>query len=307
MKIDSFTDFLITEKLHINKEIDDLSNRIYDIVRSDDSKDEFIIKDIPEKLDFSEVVIKFPKKMAANLGGSLDVNKCHKGRDGKWKIYIILRKHRHFLDSLKHELQHAFRLTKMSRQEMSRKLNYLKSGPFFKSMTSGSDLAEGIDDFFFVIYLASDEEIVASVAEAHGNITELMNRIGLDKLSKQDFTDIIKYTNSYHKSKKLIDFKIKDYFKNFDKNKINKFFSLLEDNKAELDSIVRKSRFWKWKLFLKVLRDTKKIVNKKISFDDSDTKIYHPKRGPVYYERWINSQGEKFRKRLFDLYDHYNK
>ena len=43
----------------------------------------------------------------------------------------------------------------------------------------------------------------------------------------------------------------------------------------------------------------------KTSFDFEDINIYKPKKGVKFYDNWINKQGEKLKRRLLSLNDHY--
>ena len=77
---------------------------------------------------------------------------------------------------------------------------------------------------------------------------------------------------------------------------------MIEENKSDLDKI-ESSNFRKLKLFIKLI---KSIFSNKTGFEIEDDNIYKPKRGEKFYDNWIPKQGEKLKKRIYALYDHYN-
>jgi hypothetical protein len=292
MKSLKFKDFsfkIIIERLGINKEIDEYSDKIYKIIKNSD-KDKFIFTDLPKNTNISKLTLSI-KKSNTKLG-ELCLNKSKNTKDG-WVIYINLSKD-FYLDTLKHELNHALRLTLIGKDKVISNLNYIRSkGGFFNVNNSE------IEEFFYIIYLANDEEINSTIIETHGYIKEIMKKWNVDKLSKKDFEYIIKNSPGYSKSNLLINFTCEDNFKSFNKNQLNKFFYILEENKDKLEKI-EKSYFRKIKLAIKVINDL--FINK-INFDEDFS--YKPKRGSDFYNNWINKQGERLKKRLYRLYDHY--
>jgi hypothetical protein len=299
--IKNFEDFnqfnLIIERLHINKEIDEYSDKIYPIL-SNSNKNYFEFTDLPINLNISRLVVEI-KSMRPGISGQLDLNKSKKTKSG-WNIYIYLKKDFN-LYTLKHELNHALRLTLIGKDKMIKNLNHIKSKNIF-----GSSKNNEIDYFFYLLYLANDEEINAKVMETNGLIKEVMIKWGVDKISKNDFHYIIEGSDAFNQSNLLINFKCDDIFKNWSENKLNKFFSILEDNKKELDEISN-SKFSKIKMIIKIFRD---IFNNKIGFEENfkenDKIIYKPRKGKKFYENWIPSQGKKLKKRIYSLYEHYS-
>jgi hypothetical protein len=297
MNIKEFQNFnqfnLVVEMLHINKEIDEYSDKIWRVI-SDSDKSKFIFDDLPNKLNISKLFINI-KDMKPGLSGQVDLNKSKKTNNG-WNIYINLK--RDFsLYTLKHELNHALRLTLVGKDKMIKNLNYIKSQNIFTFSKNRE-----MDYFFHLMYLANDEEVNAKVMETNGLIKEVMIKWGVDKLSKNDFDYIIKSSDAYRVSNELISFRCDSVFKNWDKNNLNKLFSILEENKIELDRI-QDSRFSKLKMLVKTFRD---IFQNRTSFNIEDKNIYNPKRGKKFYDTWIPSQGEKLKKRLYKLYEHYS-
>lgn len=296
MYIKEFKDFnqfnLIIERLHINKEIDEYSDKIYPIIYNS-NKSYFEFTDLPSKLNISKLVINI-KDMKPGLSGQLDLNKSKETKNG-WIVYVNLKKNFN-LYTLKHELNHALRLTLIGKNKMIKNLNYIKSQNIF-SFSKDKEM----DYFFYLMYLSNDEEINAKVMETNGLIKEIMNKWEVDKLSKNDFDYIIKSTEDFKQSNELINFKCDDLFKNYDENKLNKLFYILEENKSELDRI-QDSKFSKLKLIIKTFRD---IFNNKTGFNQDDRNIYKPKRGKKFYDTWIPSQGDKLKKRIYSLYEHY--
>jgi hypothetical protein len=295
MYIEKFEDFnqfnLIIERLHINQEIDTYSDEIYPII-SNSGKSYLEFTDMPAKLNISKLIVNI-KDMRPGLSGQLDLDRSKKTRWG-WIIWINLKKNFN-LYTLKHELNHALRLTLIGKDKMIKNLNYIKSQNIFISKDNEMEY------FFYLIYLANDEEINSKVMETNGLIREVMTKWEVNKLTKEQFDYIIKGTGSFKQSNELINFKCDNLFKNYDENKLNKLFCILEENKSELDRI-QDSKFSKLKLIIKTFRD---IFNNKTGFNQDDKNIYKPKKGKKFYDNWIPSQGDKLKKRIYSLYEHY--
>ena len=292
-KFEYFNQFnLIIERLHINKEIDEYSDKIF-IVISNSNRSNFEFEDIPNKINISKLIINI-KDMNPGLSGQLDLNKSKETKNG-WIIHIDLKKDFN-LYTLKHELNHALRLTLIGKDKIIKNLNHIKSQNIFAFSKDNE-----MEYFFYLMYLSNDEEINAKVMETNGLLKEVMWKWKVDKLSKSDFDYIIKGSDAFKQSNELINFKCDDLFKNYDENKLNKLFYILEENKSELDRI-HDSRFSKLKLIVKAFKD---IFSNKTGFNQDDKKIYKPKRGRKFYDTWVPSQGEKLKKRISSLYDHY--
>lgn len=293
-KFEYFSDIdLIVERLHINDKIDKYSDKIYPIIKNSEKyKFEFI--DLPIGLNISKLTILL-KDMRPGLSGELDVNKSHK-TDSGWTIHINLKKD-FALYTLKHELNHALRLTLIGKDKVIKNLNWVKSQNIFLSKT------DEIEYFFYLIYLANDEEITARVMETNGLIKEVMSKWGTNNLDFRSFDYIIKGSDAFRQANELINFKSDVLFNNYDKNKLNKLFYLLEENKSELDRI-QSGRFSKIKLIIKLFRD---LFKNSTSLEREDNKIYRPNRGKKFYDVWIPKQGEKLKRRIYNLYDLYQK
>lgn len=294
--IKRFEDFnnlsLISERLHINKDIDSYSDKIYPFIsNSKESYFEFI--DLPPKLNISKLIIKV-KNMGPGLSGQLDLNKSKQTKNG-WVIYLDLIEN-FGLDTLKHELNHALRLTLVGKDKMIKNLNYIKSQNIF-----GLSKDNEMEYFFYLMYLANDEEINAKVMETNGFIKDAMDNWGVNKLDSKSFDYIIRGSDAFRQSREMTNFKCDDLFKNYEINKLNKLFYILEENKSELDRI-QSGMFIKLKLIIKGFKD---LLNNKTGFTQEDNKIYKPKRGKEFYDRWIPSQGLKLKKRIYSLFDHY--
>ena len=292
-KFEDFNQFsLIIERLHINTEIDEYSDQIYPILKS--NKNQFEFDDLPIKLNISKLIINI-KDMRPGVSGSLNLDKSNKTKDG-WVIYIDLIKDFN-LDTLKHELNHALRLTLLGKDKMIKNLNYIKSQNIL-ALSKDNEM----DYFFYLVYLANDEEINAKIMETNGLIKEVMNRWGVTKLTISEFDYIIKSSDGFKQYNQLIDFKCDNLFKKYSENKLNKLFYILEENKSELDRI-QDSKFSKFKLIIKTFKD---VFFNKTGFNQDDKKIYKPKKGRKFYDTWIPSQGEKLKRKIYSLYDHYS-
>lgn len=298
MNIKKFEDFnqfnLIVERLHINKEIDDYSDKIYPMI-SNSNKSNFEFTDLPTNLNISKLTINI-KDMSPGVIGQLDLNKSKETKTG-WIIHIDLKKEFN-LYVLKHELNHALRLTLIGKDKMIKNLNYIKSQNIF---TFSNSKDNEMDYFFYLMYLANDEEINSKVMETNGFIKEIISKWEVNNLSKDQFDYIIKSTDAFKQSNELINFKCDDLFKKYDENKLNKLFYILEENKSELDRI-QDSRFSKLKSIIKTFKE---IFINRTGFNKDDKNIYKPKKGKNFYDTWIPSQGQKLKKRIYSLYDHY--
>lgn len=296
MGIKRFEDFdqfnLIIERLHINKDIDDYSDKIYPLI-SNSSRLLFEFTDLPDNLNISKLIIGI-RKMPGGTLGRLDLNNSKKTKSG-WVIYIDLKKGFN-LDTLKHELNHALRLTLVGKDKMIKNLNYIRAQNIFISKDNEMEY------FFYLMYLSNDEEINSKVMETNGLIKEVMSKWEVDKLTKEQFDYIIKSSDAYKQSNELINFKCDDLFKGYKENKLNKLFYILEENKSELDRI-QDSRFSTIKKIIKLFKD---IFKNTTEFNQDDNKIYKPKKGKKFYDKWIPSQGHKLKKRIYSLYDHYS-
>lgn len=296
MYIEKFEDFnqfnLIIERLHINQEIDTYSDEIYPII-SNSGKSYLEFTDMPAKLNISKLIVNI-KDMRPGLSGQLDLDRSKKTRSG-WIIWINLKKNFN-LYTLKHELNHALRLTLIGKDKMIKNFNYIKSQNIFSFYKD-----KEMEYFFYLMYLANDEEINSKVMETNGLIKETMTKWGVSKLTNEQFDYIIRGSDAFRQSNELINFKCDDLFRKYDENKLNKLFYILEENKSELDRI-GDSWFSKLRLVIKIFRD---IFNNKIGFHQDDKNIYKPKRGKSFYDSWIPSQGNKLKRRIYSLFDHY--
>lgn len=296
MDIKRFEDFdqfnLIIERLHINKDIDDYSDKIYPLI-SNSPRLLFEFTDLPDNLNISKLIISI-RKMSGGTLGRLDLNNSKKTKSG-WIIYIDLIKGFN-LDTLKHELNHALRLTLVGKDKMIKNLNYIRAQNIFISKDNEMEY------FFYLMYLSNDEEINSKVMETNGLIKEVMTNLKVNKLTKEQFDYIIKSSDAYRQSNELINFKCDDLFKGYEENKLNKLFYILEENKSELDRI-QDSRFSTIKKIIKLFKD---IFKNTTEFKQDDNKVYKPKKGKKFYDKWIPSQGYKLKKRIYSLYDHYS-
>lgn len=292
--IDNYKNFrykLIVERLGINDEIDEYSDKIYHILKNSKNK-KHVFTDLPTSLNIYKLEINKLDSKSFNKHGELDINSSKKTKVG-W--YIIINLSIDFtIDTLKHEMNHALRLSLIGKDKIIKDLNYLKSRGIFINLRNND-----IERFFYTIYLASEEEVNAKVIQTHGYIKELMNQQKITKLNRKHFEYIIKTSEAYLDAEYLKEFDCYKNFKNFNKNQLNKFFYLIEENKNKLDNI-KDSNFRTIRLVVKVIKD---LLFNKITFDDNF--IYKPQKDADYYNKWINGQSEKLKRKLYRLYDFY--
>lgn len=281
------------EALHINKDVDQLAEDLFPKIKEKGTGVIKFVNNGKTSLDFKELVVTVKKnRFNPNVSGSLDVANSKKLSDGKWLIKINLTPDAD-ISTFKHELNHAFRLTKVGKEASIKNLNYLKTLPFHTN--------EEIKDFFYIIYMANDEEINSTVIETFEEIKKDLKRFGgySGKNTNEDFNWIIQSTVAFINAERMKEFSCEKHFKGFTKNQINKMFWIMEQNKKELDNITagpfRKVRF--------IGHMLKKLFNKEDLEDDGKT--YHPKRGIKFYDNWINKQGKKLERKLYSLYGHF--
>jgi hypothetical protein len=83
--------------------------------------------------------------------------------------------------------------------------------------------------------------------------------------------------------------------KEFIDKKTEEYTKLIENTKEAINS--------KLKMVIKLFRD---IFNNKTGFVENDRNVYKPKKGKKFYDNYIPSQGEKLKRRIYSLYEHYN-
>lgn len=282
-----FNFYLIKERLHIHEELSNYSDKIYNIIKKSNGK-KFEFLDLPKKLNIYKLVINIKDTLLNN--GEIDLDKSNKTSKG-WIIFINLKTDfKQF--TLNHELNHALRLTLIGKERMIKNLNYINSKGMFSKLNNFE-----INRFFYFIYLSNDEEINARVSEVNGYIKDILRETNIN-IKKDDFIYIIKTSDAYRISEELINFNCEDNFKSFNKNQLNKFFYMFEENKKTLDKIYKS----KFKVFFKILKD---MLSNKINFHIDDEYIYNPDKNCIFYNKWINKQGLKLKKRLYSLYDLY--
>lgn len=291
--IDSWDMF--NETLHVNDDVDRASDELYPKIKA--CKRGLIATDLPPGLNMERVIITKGYKRAA---GAMGISSSRQLKNGKWEIRIYLSDD-FTLDTLKHELSHGFRLTKIGKEKALNNISHLKSELLFKPLNS-----KAIENFFLILYLANDEEISVSSAEVKGFIRELTDmsaqKIGMEgrqKPTKDSFIYALKNSDPYFKYKRIENFDIKENFKDFTTAETNKFFYLLEQNASQLDKI-RSGYFPNFRL---VLKSIKQVFFNNVSLGGYSPK---PKRGIEFYDKWIKKQANKYKRRLYSLYDHFN-
>jgi hypothetical protein len=279
--IKSFEFFLI-EKLSINKNVEILSDSIYELIINEDSG-KFILNDIPSDLPISEILITLDPTLKEF--GYLDLNKSKIVND-YWIFHLYLRTN--FLDTIYHECNHIIQTVYSDKKKILNKLNYLKAyyNPSIK-------IIDGSTDFFEHIYLSSDSEINSMVAETYGLLKQIKIKYGV--LNKSQFVHIVENSRAYYVSQQLKNYDINKSLK-ISKSEQDIFFNLYENNRLELNKINDKSSF------LKTIHSIYKVLRDHFLPSDKDTTSNNKGR---YYENWIRSQGEKLNFKLFKLVEHF--
>jgi len=284
-KIKYYSSFIL-EKLHINKLVDEYSDIIHNtLINSNSNNFKF---NPPNELNIKQLNINICD--LKNSRGILDIKKSLKTNDG-WIIHIYLLQ-KNDLATIKHELNHAYRLTLIGKENVIKNLNHIKTKNLFINNNQ-------IDYFFTILYNANDEEINSKIIETHGILKQAMLDNNISKLNNNQFEALIKNSEAWQISEKLSNFNSIDVFKSLSINDINKFYYILENNKKELD-INSKNIFGRIKLFIRILKNY--LSNNTSKPYDV---IYKPIKGIKFYDKWVQAQGKKLKRNLLKLYNHY--
>lgn len=278
--------FLLNERLHVNNVIDKYADEIYDKISSVSF---YIDKNLPEELLINQITYRI-LKLPINVNGQLNINKCKLLDNGKWNIHIDLTKD-FSLSTLKHELNHALSLSMQGKDKMLNHLSYINSNNLFKKYNN-----DEINEFFSVLYFASNEEINAKVIETYNELKELNNI-----KTNNDFNYALKQTDGYKLAIYLEHFNVKNNFKSFTKQDIDKFFYILDEEQNNLNRIY-KSKFMTLKLFIKNIKNL--FINNMLTYSVDDNFIYKPIKNDEFYTKFINKQGLRLKTRLHKLFDH---
>ena len=286
----------LNETLGVSDDVVKLSSYLYSFLK-DKLVGKYDIDNLPTSLPIKNIIVNIAENYKYEAG--INIDKSFE-KNGQWTIYFKLGEN-FSLATIQHEIHHMLQLIHRGKKDILNKISYIKSGFLLQKL----DITR---EFFENLYLSSDEEINSMVSEAHVFIEESFYQSGINIIDSEKFMDIIKETRSYEVSQQLINYNIHKTFKKFNKDQINKFFSLLENNKKDFDKIfaIKYTFFKKISILIKIIRDA---LDSDMNFDIiyTDDCGYIPKRGINYYGNWIKSQGEKLQRKLFKMYDLFNK
>jgi hypothetical protein len=297
-KIGSFKEFLLLEELHINRDIERISDWIYEeVIKSKENK----ITLYPDQKVFNLPVEKIIIFLTdGSYDGALDVgSSSKKDSTSLWTLTIHIDKNFKKYETkatIFHEMSHALRLMKVP------KIEYLNNLNFKKSASVSFPRNKEFEDISNYIYLSNKEEIESMVSETYGFIKDFMEKNNVEYLERDFFERIIRVSRSYNVSLYLSEFSAGEYFKNVPKEMVDYFFSLFEKEKEELDIINKGTFFRKIRLFIRI---TKKLLSSPNTYIPPD--YIKPKKGIEFYERYFHEAGEELRRKLFSLYLHFKK
>ena len=293
LKYDEF----VNEVLSINIDVKLLSETIFKNLKDKSIGVYIIHDDIPESFNAYEIIISIIKEDNEDnedgIKGFFNVTKS-KLKNGKWSLYLDIAE-KSDISIYYHELNHAFQFIKDGKYNTIKDIN--KTDSFYKS----NDYFKNIFTIFYeMIYLSSDSEINSNIAETYSIIKKIFNRnFNSSSINNNNFIFILKQTDSWKISLKLIDFKISDY--NYDKQLLNKFLCYAEWSKTNLDKVGTDNKSKasnRLPSYLKNIWYSFKVFK----YDGSQK----PKHNIQYYEKYINSQGIKLQHKLIKLYGHFN-
>ena len=286
-KIDSYDLFVfrVNEKLHINEEVDKLSQFIFDNY-SDKKVGKYIIN-----IDPTINIIKIILNIIPNTeySGKLEVNKCFKNKGGNWIMYIDIEE-KFKLGDISHEISHAFELTRMGKTKLLNKLDFIK-----KTMKINYDQ---IDIYFHYMYIFSDEEISSVINESYSYLKQYVNN---GKIKSNLFNHLVMETKGFRRLKETENISIRGIFSGKKDYQINNFLYVYEKNIVH-EKTTRINSFLQ---NIKYLWNRGSIVYTINNIFDSTNK-YKPKRNLNYYDDFFKKQSEKLKKRLYGLYDHFS-
>lgn len=283
--IGNFDDY-IRERLHINDDVSEYASEIFPLM-SDRSTRKFSFTNTPIRMNIRELTIEL---IEMDDLGYLDLDNCKKFKSG-WDIKIILNPNFNLL-ALEHELFHALRLSIIGKDRVIRNLNHIRSFHRFKSTNHPE-----IMNFMKISYLANDEEVNAKLHEFDDYVKSIIEN---DAISFDAFESLIKSSDIPTIYNLLINFKCDDIFRNTNGNSLSKLFYIIEENKKELD----RYEISKFRQFIFRLKSI--FSNNYYHLNTIDTKIYTPDKGKSFYDKWIPSQGERLKKRVYSLFDRYS-
>jgi hypothetical protein len=227
MKIISYRDFFITEKLHINKHIELLSKLILDEINA--GLKTFDIEYLPLNIKNINVEIKEMSDF-----GYLDIDKSYK--DNGWNIFLYLNP-RSKLDTITHEIDHILKLVKTNKSNVLRKMSHVIASNGFKYMNDNE-----INHFIQMVYLCDDLEIDEMLNELYGYIKNYMSDNNMDKLTTNEFKYLITTSYVYQKYSFMKNFDIHLVFSKFTIDEQRKFFYLFNEKVNDYEKI-HSSRF----------------------------------------------------------------
>lgn len=290
----SYRDKLINEAYHLNFDVVEISNFLYEKIK--DTKDKnLVIKVDDQKIPIEKFVIEILE--TSNFRGMVDIEKSYKSGE-RWVIYLILRSD-FDLSVISHEMDHVLKLIKKGKSDILKKMAYISAFSYFSLKDE-----ECITKFFKMIYLSSEEEVTAVVNETYSLVKKVLEKESFksEEQRRKRFYELIEESRGYEIAEILINFRSKDNFSGMTQNSINKFFYLYNESRSDLEKMIKKEPTFIRRIRL-FLYNIKKIWNNEMnSYPD---RIYGSSRkGEEYYEKWINSQGYSLKKRLFSLYYH---
>ncbi len=274
------------EKLSINNDVEILSNEVYEFL-IEKPIGIYTFRDSESNLPIKEIIIHLFDN-DGNVGGTIELDKCHKNRNNEWTIYMTIKVgfKRHIIQ---HECNHILQLIK-SKKNLQSKMNYINSGEILEKKTE-------FTNFFILVYFASDHEIESIINDSYSYLRDIVDKN--TKIDNETFNNLIKEMKGYIVAKSLINFNIDYLFKDMSEEEINRFFISFAETKQRLDNFQNKDTGFiaKIKSFYEAFAFI--FLNKKLP------ELKYKVRGKAYYQKFINSQGEKLRRKMFKLYDHF--
>lgn len=214
------------------------------------------------------------------------------------------------VSTIYHELTHVLQFYKIGSKGMASRLKPVKS-----TGVSSSFVKKGLDEnqlkvletFCYLVYQSSDMEITAKTTETYATVK---NRLGKhhpstrikmeDEEEEALVTKLIKESYGWRVSEIMVEYDIFEEFKKLDSETTITFFSHVHDFNKFI-----KLHDKGWPRFVEVVKTIFKIIyinrtkDVKILSDDEVLKMMEQ------FNRYINTQGVKLRKKLGKIYAHF--
>ena len=304
MKILNFEKHLLTEKLGVNNDIKNITEKIYDLIKDTKKSKLKFNGDIFDttKIKINSIEICLFDFESAGTFESSDSKITEKGID----IFLNINKNYVTKETIIHELNHALEFYMIGKDKFIDNSKFLKIHKL--SLKFIHDIR--IEKFFELVYYSEESEINSYITESFyeikDNIASTIDNINIDFTINEYnklFDFYYKNCMMFKISKELSSFDFKE-FEKLNSNNLVMFFNDLKDKNDLIDEIrISKSKF------KSILYSIKDIFNNKYFTDsyynkiDKSVTIENLNDILNQYNKRFKIASEKIVKRLSKLYD----